>query len=178
MEFCWQCWAKFFGKLVFAMGLILEEVCHFWLNFMRIYSNLCPPHPHSPHAGNLLRMSYTEQRLRGVSENPCSNNSARRLTLFTQMSLISSFPTHFQPHRYFLQKIPSKGKKFNSHLINSLISPEEREGIYSVSLEDGLSVFADDPSMSAKEKYGVPCPSDVPRELIGWGYRHDRCNKY
>lgn len=110
------------------------------------------------------------------SDNPRSNNSARQLALDTQLSLVSSSPPTSSP-TYFLQKSPAR-VKINTNLINGLISPEEGRGIYGVSLEDGVSVFADDPSMSAKEKYGVPCPSDVPRELIGCGYWRDRCNKY
>lgn len=34
----------------------------------------------------------------------------------------------------------------------------------------GASVFADDPNMSAKEKYGVQSPIELPHEWIGRGF--------
>lgn len=64
----------------------------------------------------------------------------------------------------------------NPNRINGLILQEK--GVYDPSLGKGASGFADDPNMSAKEKYGVQSPIELPQEWIGCGYWLDRCNKY
>lgn len=53
--------------------------------------------------------------------------------------------------------------------INGLIFARKGR-VYDASLGKGASVFADDPNMSAKEKYGVQSPIELPHEWIGRGF--------